>query len=87
MAEDVRIQVRKIHQASIKKGKYEKHSIELEEVRDCLLRRAHTNHFTVPKTDGQECCRGRQDLCADEEGGWNQVDHQNLESHQLLPLP
>ncbi|KIJ15328.1 hypothetical protein PAXINDRAFT_169134 [Paxillus involutus ATCC 200175] len=31
MAEDVRIQVRKIHQASIKKGKYEKHSIELEE--------------------------------------------------------
>ncbi|KIK91293.1 hypothetical protein PAXRUDRAFT_35002 [Paxillus rubicundulus Ve08.2h10] len=31
MAEDVRVQVRKIHQASIKKGKYEKHSIELEE--------------------------------------------------------
>ncbi|KAF9220755.1 ribosome recycling factor [Gyrodon lividus] len=31
MAEDVRIQVRKTHQASIKKGKYEKHSIELEE--------------------------------------------------------
>ena len=33
MAEDVRVQIRKHHQASIKKGKYEKHSVELEEVR------------------------------------------------------
>ena len=32
MAEDVRVQIRKHHQASVKKGKYEKHSVELEEV-------------------------------------------------------
>ena len=32
MAEEVRVQVRKHHQASVKKGKYERHSIELEEV-------------------------------------------------------
>ncbi|KAH0834943.1 mitochondrial carrier domain-containing protein [Lanmaoa asiatica] len=31
MAEDVRVQIRKHHQASVKKGKYEKHSVELEE--------------------------------------------------------
>ncbi|KAG8216569.1 ribosome recycling factor domain-containing protein [Butyriboletus roseoflavus] len=31
MAEDVRVQIRKHHQASIKKGKYEKHSVELDE--------------------------------------------------------
>ncbi|KAF8438857.1 ribosome recycling factor domain-containing protein [Boletus edulis BED1] len=31
MAEDVRVQLRKHHQASVKKGKYEKHSVELEE--------------------------------------------------------
>lgn len=31
-SEDVRVQIRKIHQASLKRGKYEKHSIELEEV-------------------------------------------------------
>ncbi|KAJ6631187.1 ribosome recycling factor domain-containing protein [Mycena sp. CBHHK59/15] len=30
-SEDVRIQIRKLHQASLKRGKYEKHSIELEE--------------------------------------------------------
>ncbi|KAJ7275099.1 ribosome recycling factor domain-containing protein [Mycena rebaudengoi] len=30
-SEDVRVQIRKIHQASLKRGKYEKHSIELEE--------------------------------------------------------
>ncbi|KAF5351122.1 hypothetical protein D9756_008223 [Leucocoprinus leucothites] len=30
-AEEIRVQVRKQHQASIKRGKYEKHSIELEE--------------------------------------------------------
>lgn len=32
MAEDVRVQIRKHHQASVKKGKYEKHSVELEAV-------------------------------------------------------
>ena len=32
MAEDVRVQIRKHHQTSVKKGKYEKHSVELEEV-------------------------------------------------------
>ncbi|KAI9568723.1 ribosome recycling factor domain-containing protein, partial [Boletus coccyginus] len=31
MAEDVRVQIRKQHQVSVKKGKYEKHSVELEE--------------------------------------------------------
>ncbi|KAG6831866.1 hypothetical protein H0H92_006983 [Tricholoma furcatifolium] len=30
-AEEIRVQVRKQHQASLKRGKYEKHSIELEE--------------------------------------------------------
>ncbi|KAJ3729647.1 ribosome recycling factor domain-containing protein [Lentinula raphanica] len=30
-AEDTRIQIRRHHQASLKKGKYEKHSIEIEE--------------------------------------------------------
>jgi len=32
-AEEIRVQVRKQHAASLKRGKYEKHSIELEEVR------------------------------------------------------
>lgn len=32
-AEEIRTQVRKQHAASIKRGKYAKHSIELEEVR------------------------------------------------------
>ena len=32
-AEEAREQVRRQHQASIKKGKYQKHSAELEEVR------------------------------------------------------
>jgi len=30
-AEDIRVQIRKQHTASLKRGKYEKHSIELEE--------------------------------------------------------
>ncbi|KAJ7800329.1 ribosome recycling factor-domain-containing protein [Mycena olivaceomarginata] len=30
-AEDVRVQIRKLHQASLKRGNYKKHSIELEE--------------------------------------------------------
>jgi len=30
-AETTRVQIRKLHQASIKKGKYEKHSPELDE--------------------------------------------------------
>ncbi|GLB39253.1 putative ribosome recycling factor [Lyophyllum shimeji] len=30
-AEEIRVQVRKQHQASLKRGKYAKHSIELEE--------------------------------------------------------
>lgn len=33
-AEDTRVQVRKLHDASLKRGKYEKHSIEREEVRE-----------------------------------------------------
>ena len=31
-AEEIRMQVRKQHSASLKKGKFEKHSIEIEEV-------------------------------------------------------
>lgn len=31
-AEEIRVQVRKQHQASLKRGKYAKHSVELEEV-------------------------------------------------------
>jgi ribosome recycling factor len=31
-AEEIRIQIRKQHQVSLKRGKYGKHSIELEEV-------------------------------------------------------
>ncbi|KAH7910145.1 ribosome recycling factor domain-containing protein [Hygrophoropsis aurantiaca] len=31
LAEDARVQIRKAQQASVKKGKYEKHSVELEE--------------------------------------------------------
>ena len=32
MAEDVRVQIRKHHQTTVKKGKYEKHLVELGEV-------------------------------------------------------
>ena len=32
-AEDTRVQLRKHHQTSVKKGKFGKHSIEMEEVR------------------------------------------------------
>ncbi|PBK68500.1 hypothetical protein ARMSODRAFT_1040085 [Armillaria solidipes] len=35
-AEDARVQCRKLHQASLKKGKYEKRSVELEVVRGLL---------------------------------------------------
>jgi ribosome recycling factor len=31
-SEDIRVQIRKLHQNSIKKGKYSKHSVELDEV-------------------------------------------------------
>ena len=40
-AEEIRVQVRKHHTASIKRGKYEKHSIELEEVRLTLTFYTH----------------------------------------------
>ncbi|KAI6027815.1 ribosome recycling factor-domain-containing protein [Pisolithus microcarpus] len=33
LAEEARVQIRRVHQASIKKGKYEKHSVELDEFR------------------------------------------------------
>ncbi|KAI6039629.1 ribosome recycling factor domain-containing protein [Pisolithus marmoratus] len=33
LAEDARVQIRRVHQASVKKGKYEKHSVELDEFR------------------------------------------------------
>ncbi|KAG6335343.1 hypothetical protein ID866_3754 [Astraeus odoratus] len=31
LAEDARVQIRRVHQSSVKKGKYQKHSIELDE--------------------------------------------------------
>ncbi|KAF5390134.1 hypothetical protein D9757_003783 [Collybiopsis confluens] len=37
-AEDTRVQIRKHHQASLKKGKYEKHSVELDEFQKLLDR-------------------------------------------------
>lgn len=33
LAEDARVQIRRAHQASVKKGKYEKHSVEIDEFR------------------------------------------------------
>lgn len=36
-AEDIRVQIRKQHQTSLKRGKYAKHSVELEEVSILLL--------------------------------------------------
>lgn len=58
-AEEIKVQVRKHHAASLKRGKYEKHSIELEEVRrfcpysppQCR----YPDHTTVPEADGQVC--------------------------------
>lgn len=49
MAEDVRVQIRKHHQASVKKGKYEKHSVELEAVSGCVLVTSvgDLNHFCI----------------------------------------
>lgn len=37
-AEEARVQIRKQHQASLKKGKYAKHSPELDEVRYSFVR-------------------------------------------------
>ncbi|KAJ4468753.1 ribosome recycling factor domain-containing protein [Lentinula aciculospora] len=37
-AEDTRVQIRRHHQASLKKGKYEKHSIELDEFQKLTAR-------------------------------------------------
>lgn len=42
-AENSRVQLRKLHQASIKRGKYAKHSPELDEVR-FASRSAHITH-------------------------------------------
>jgi len=36
-AEEIRVQIRKQHQPSIKRGKYQKHSIELDEVSELLF--------------------------------------------------
>ena len=78
-AESTRIQLRKHHQASVKKGKFGKHSIELEEVRLSsrhlglsILRGSLTHRLvpagpTVPEIDGQIHHRGRQDPWNDEE--------------------
>jgi len=71
-AEDTRVQLRKHHQTSVKKGKFGKHSVELEEVRVFL-------HFfiagrgslicgsLVPEVDGQIHRRGGQNPRDDEE--------------------
>ncbi|KAJ3999885.1 ribosome recycling factor domain-containing protein [Lentinula boryana] len=47
-AEDTRVQIRRHHQASLKKGKYEKHSIELEEFQK-LTNRFVNNVDTILK--------------------------------------
>ncbi|KAG6887654.1 hypothetical protein C0992_011324 [Termitomyces sp. T32_za158] len=44
-AEEIRVQVRKQHQASLKRGKYEKHSVELEEVSMNLFFFVLNSHF------------------------------------------
>ena len=55
-AEDTRIQVRKAQQASVKRGKFSKNSIELEEVRSSLDQICRSNQtvvvhaFSVSKT-------------------------------------
>jgi len=57
-AENTRVQLRKHHQASVKKGKFGKHSVELEEVRifSPLLiagRGSLIRGSLVPEIDGQ----------------------------------
>ena len=78
-AESTRVQLRKHHQTSVKKGKFEKHSIELEEVRlpfvdlglnllqGSLIRRMAPAGPIVPEIDGQVHRRGRQDPRDNEE--------------------
>jgi ribosome recycling factor len=55
-AEDARVQIRKHHAASLKKGKFEKHSIELEEVcpsSSFVVFPAFLTPRSVPETYGQ----------------------------------
>lgn len=52
-AEEIKVQVRKHHAASLKRGKYEKHSIELEEVR-LPPRILYHNVLTVSKSQFQK---------------------------------
>jgi hypothetical protein len=51
-AEEMRVQIRKQHSLSLKRGKFEKHSVELEEV--CVfepfLRQGHSDLVIVPET-------------------------------------
>jgi hypothetical protein len=70
-AEEIRVQIRKHHQASLKRGKFAKHSVELEEVRSSPLHNQHElTIFTVPEAHGSAYCRGG--CCADvaSEGIW-----------------
>jgi ribosome recycling factor len=48
MAEDTRVQLRKIQQASVKKGDYKKHSVELEEVCHDRFFIRRSPHLTFP---------------------------------------
>ena len=58
-AEDTRVRIRKTHQASVKRGKFGKHSIELDEVCSSFTRtnRIHYNLFRilVPKAHRSTC--------------------------------
>jgi ribosome recycling factor len=62
-AEDTRIQVRKAQQAGVKRGKFEKHSIELEEVRSPLNQSCRSDllvvvhAFSVSETHESLCRR------------------------------
>lgn len=77
MAEDVRVQVRKHHQASVKKGKYEKRSVELEEASPSWFATSvkGLSLFLVSEVVRQARRRGRQDRCTDEKSDWEQIGH------------
>ena len=71
-AEEIRVQVRKQHQASLKRGKYEKHSIEIEQV--CIVsptaietRLTCPSICSVPEASWSLYSRGWSDPCQSQE--------------------
>lgn len=71
LAEDGRVQLRKIQGTSTKKGKFAKHSVELEEVGSQRFFSASLSDDwlgnIVPKTYRSQYCRNRQSSGTDEE--------------------